>query len=167
MSDRGLSCPHLFFNLVVDWIIRHTTEDQLRGIRWTALSCLEDLDYTDDEALLSHTHSHIQEKTRRLNNFPKQVGLNISSKIEIMALITIKRRPIQIDGEELPYIDRFTYLGSIIGRDGGTELEIQSRFNMARNSLNMMNKVWRSSTYSTRTNLKLYHSCVLKALMYG
>ena len=84
-----------------------------------------------------------------------------------MALITIKRRPIQIDGEELPYIDRFTYLGSIIGRDGGTELEIQSRFNMARNSLNMMNKVWRSSTYSTRTNLKLYHRCVLKALLYG
>ena len=80
-----------------------------------------------------------------------------------MALITIKRRPIQIDGEELPYIDRFTYLGSIIGRDGGTELEIQSRFNMARNSLNMMNKVWRSSTYSTRTKLKLYHSCVLKS----
>ena len=71
MSDRGLSCPHLFFNLVVDWIIRHTTEGQLRGIRWTALSCLEDLDYTDDEAVLSHTHSHIQEKTRRLNTFAK------------------------------------------------------------------------------------------------
>ena len=88
-----------------------------------------------------------------------------------MALITIKRRPIQIDWAseieiELPYKDRFTYLGSIIGGDGGTELNIQSRFNMARNSLNMMNKVWRSSTYSTRTNLKLYHSCV-KALLYG
>ena len=49
-----------------------------------------------------------------------------------MALITIKRRPIQIDGEELPYIDRFTYLSSIIGRDGGSELEIQSRFKLKK-----------------------------------
>ena len=31
----------------------------------------------------------------------------------------------------------------------------------------MMNKVWRSSTYSTRTKLKLYHSCVLTTLLYG
>ena len=80
VSDRGVPCPHLFFNLVVDWIIRQTTEDQLRGIRWTALSCSEDLDYADDVALPSHTHLHIQEKTRRLNTFAKQVGLNISSK---------------------------------------------------------------------------------------
>ena len=76
-------------------------------------------------------------------------------------------RPIQIDNEELPYTDRFTYLDSIIIRDGGTDLNIQSRLNKARNSLNMMNKVWRSSTYSTRTKLKLYHSWLLTTLLYG
>ena len=70
--------------------------------------------------------------------------------------------PNPIDNEELPYTDRFTYLGSIISGDGRTELDIQSRFNKTRNSLNTMNKVWRSSNYSTRTKLKLYHSCVLK-----
>ena len=70
--------------------------------------------------------------------------------------------PNPIDNEELPYTDRFTYLGSIISGDGRTELDIHSRFNKTRNSLNTMNKVWRSSNYSTRTKLKLYHSCVLK-----
>jgi len=64
-----------------------------------------------------------------------------------MALNTTNTRPVQIDNEELPYTDRFTYLGSIISRDGGTDLGIQNRLNKARNSLNMMNKVWRSSTY--------------------
>ena len=67
----------------------------------------------------------------------------------------------------LTHSDRFTYLGSIISRDGGTDLDIQSRLNKARNLLNMMSKVWRSSTYSTRTKLKLYHSCVLTTLLYG
>ena len=54
-----------------------------------------------------------------------------------------------------------------ISRDGGTYLDIQSRLNKARNSLNMMNKVWHSSAYSTLTKLKLYHSCVLSTLLYG
>ena len=63
--------------------------------------------------------------------------------------------------------NRFTYLGSIISKDGGTDLAIQSGLNKARNSLNMMNKVWRCSTCSTRTKLKLYHSCVLTTPLYG
>jgi len=163
---QGCVMSTLFFNLVVDWIMRRTTENQIRGIRWTPFSYLEDLDYADDLALLSHTHKHIQEKTKRLNTFAKQVGLNIiSKKTEIMALNTTNTRPVQI--EELPYTDRFTYLGSIISRDRGTDLDIQSRLNKARNSLNMMNKVWRSSTYSIRTKLNLYHSCIFTTLLYG
>ena len=95
---QGFVMSTLLFNLVVDWIMRRTTEDQIRGIRWTPFSYLEDLDYADDLALLSHTHTHIQEMTQRLNTFAKQVGLHISSKkTEIMALNTTNTRPIQID----------------------------------------------------------------------
>ena len=103
----------------------HTTENQIRGIRWTPFSYLEDLDYAGDLALLSHTH--IKEKTQRLNTFAKQVGLHISSKkTEVMALNTTNTRSVHINNEELPYADRFTYryLGSIISRDGGTDLDI-------------------------------------------
>ena len=73
-----------------------------------------------------------------------------------MALNTINTRPVQIDHEEVPYTDIFTDLGSIIGRDKRTDLDIQSRLNKVRNSLKTMNKVWRSSIYSTRTKLKLW-----------
>ena len=126
--------------------MRRTTKDQFRSIRWKPFSYLKDLDL----------------------HLCKAVGLNVSSKkIEIMALNTINTRPVQIDHEELPYTDIFTNLGSIIGRDKRTDLDIQSRLNKVRNSLNTMNKVWRSSIYSTRTKLKLYHSCDLKTLLYG
>ena len=60
---QGCVMSTFLFNLVVDWIMHRTTEDQVRGIRWTPFSYLEDLDYADDLALLSHTHTHIQEKT--------------------------------------------------------------------------------------------------------
>ena len=165
---QGCVMSTLLFTLVVDWIMRRTTEDQIRSIRWTPFSYLEDLDYPDDLALLSHTHAHILKKTQRFNTFAKLVGLDISNKkTEIMSLNTTNTQPVQIDNEELPYTDRFTYIGSIISRDEGTDLDIQSRLDKARNSLNMMNKVWRSSTYSTLTKLKLYHGCVLTTLLYA
>ena len=124
---------------------------------------MDDLDYADDLALFSHTHSHIQEKTRRLNIFAKQVGLNISSKkTEVKALNTTKRNPVQVENGGLPYTDRFIYLGSIISSEGGADLDIQSLLNKARNSLNMTSKECRSSTNSTHTKLILYYqSCVL------
>jgi hypothetical protein len=43
--------------------MRKTTKDKSRGIRWKITSKLEDLDFADDLALLSHTHQHIQDKT--------------------------------------------------------------------------------------------------------
>ena len=55
------------FNLVIGWMMRRTPEDWPRGIRWTLLDTLGDLDFADDLALLSHTHQHMQEKTRRLS----------------------------------------------------------------------------------------------------
>jgi hypothetical protein len=48
--------------------MRKTTEDAPRLIRWNISSTLEDLDFADDLALLSHTHHHLQEKTNRLSN---------------------------------------------------------------------------------------------------
>ena len=42
---HGCVMSSLLFNLIVNWIMRRTTEDQFRGIRWTALfSYMEDLD---------------------------------------------------------------------------------------------------------------------------
>ena len=57
----------VLFNIAIDWVLRRTVEDQRAGIRWTSFSTFEDLDFTDDVALLSHTRQHIQEKTDRLS----------------------------------------------------------------------------------------------------
>ncbi|KAK7115562.1 hypothetical protein V1264_001403 [Littorina saxatilis] len=62
--------------------MRRTTEDQPRGIRWTLFTTLEDLDFADDLALLSHSHQHMQD-----NTFAQQIGLKIShKKTEVMTL---------------------------------------------------------------------------------
>ena len=63
----------------------HTTEDRPRGIRWTLFSTLKDMDFVDDLALLSHTLSHIQEKTSLLSKYAHQVGLRAAMTINTSA----------------------------------------------------------------------------------
>lgn len=81
---------------------------------------LEDLDFADDLALLSHTHGHMQEKTSRLSFFAQQVGLRISpTKTEVMTLNVTNPSPITVDGVNLPMREEFTYLSSVVRQDGG------------------------------------------------
>ena len=58
---QGCVMSAVLFNIAIDWVMRQATEDQKRGIR-PSFSTLEDLDFADDLALLSHTHQHMQEK---------------------------------------------------------------------------------------------------------
>ena len=46
----------LFFSLVIDWIMKMTTKQRRNGIQWTLWSQLDDLDFADDLAFLSHNH---------------------------------------------------------------------------------------------------------------
>ncbi|VDO58007.1 unnamed protein product [Schistosoma margrebowiei] len=57
-----LLSPFLFL-LVVDWIMKTSTSKGKHGIQWTAQNQLDDLDFIDDLALLSHTHEQMQTKT--------------------------------------------------------------------------------------------------------
>ena len=59
----------LLFNLDIDWVMLHSTEDQPRGIWCTLFFTLEDVDFACDKALLSHTHCHKQEKTSTLSTY--------------------------------------------------------------------------------------------------
>ena len=162
---QGCPMSALLFNLAIDWVMRQTASDQIRGMRWTLLSTLEDLDFADDLALLSHTHQHMQEKTTRLSMFAQQVGLKISQiKTEVMMLNVSNPSPVKVYGEDLQTNEEFTYLGR---HDDGASSDIRNRLNKARNAFRILNDVWKSSQYSTETKLRLYSSCVLSTLLYG
>ena len=56
-----LLSPFLFL-LAIDWIMRRTTSNKRNGIQWTLWSQLEDLDFADDLALLSHNTSRCRKR---------------------------------------------------------------------------------------------------------
>ena len=61
---QGCFLSPFLFLLAIDWIMKKTTTNRRNGIQWTPWSQLEYLDFSDDLALLSHSHQQMQEKNR-------------------------------------------------------------------------------------------------------
>ena len=137
-----LLSPFLFL-LAIDWIMRRTTDGQKNGIQWTMWTQLDDLDFADDLALLSHTHRQMQDKTLRLEDLSAQVGLKIHrNKTKVLRTGTSQSQPVMLGGEELEEVDSFTYLGSIISKQGGTEEDIGARIGKARAVFLTLKNIW-------------------------
>ena len=47
---QGSIMSPILFLVVIDWMERQVTSDKRRGIQWTILSHLEDIDFADDLA---------------------------------------------------------------------------------------------------------------------
>lgn len=165
---QGCVMSGLLFIMAIDWITSKATEDARRGIRWTLLDQLDDLDYADDIALLSHIERHIQQKFDRLTQYGEQIGLNVNSKKTKLMVVNVSRQVnVTIKGEPVERVRTFPYLGSLMSEDGGAEEDIRSRLGKARRAFAQLNPVWRSKPYGRETKLNIYNTCVLSVLLYG
>ena len=111
--------------LAIDWVMKKTTAGNRNGIQWTLLEQLDDLDFADDLALLSSSHQQMQEKTSKLAVISAQVRLNIhKGKTKILKVSTTREDPIILQGSNLEEVQAFSYLGSIIDKNGGTDSDV-------------------------------------------
>nr|KAG5711935.1 hypothetical protein BaRGS_026376 [Batillaria attramentaria] len=119
-----LLSPFLFF-LVIDWIMKTTTAGRENGIQWTLWTQLDDLDFADDLALLSHSHSQMQDKTTCLEATSAGTGLKINrKKTELMKFNTTANTPVTVGGEPIREVESFVYLGSVVDGQGGTDRNV-------------------------------------------
>ena len=162
-----LLSPFLFI-LAIDWLMEETTKGRRNGIQWTLWTQLEDLDFADDLALLSHKHEQMQDKTSTLNDLSQSVGLKIHpGKSKIMKSRPVDQEQVKIGEQILEEVESFCYLGSIIDRNGGTEADVKSRIGKAQAAFTALGKIWRTRDISQKTKLKLFNSNVKSVLMYG
>jgi len=66
------------FLLVIDWIMRTTTEGKKNGIQWTPWTQLGDLGFADDLALLCHNHDQMPGTATGLTATSERTGLKIN-----------------------------------------------------------------------------------------
>nr|KAG5710144.1 hypothetical protein BaRGS_006663 [Batillaria attramentaria] len=162
-----LLSPFLFL-LVIDWIMKTTTAGRKDGIQWTLWTQLDDLDFADDLALLSHSHSQMQDKTTRLEATSAGTGLKINrKKTELMKINTTANTPVTVGGEPIREVESFVYLGSVVDGQGGTDRDVTARIGKARAAMVMLKNVWASKVVSIRTKLRIFNSNVKSVLLYG
>ena len=162
-----LLSPFLFL-LAIDWIMRKTTDGERNGIQWTLWTQLEDLDFADDLALLSHSHRQMQDKTSRLATISSQVGLDIHpQKTQVLKVNTTNSESVKLEGKDLEEVKSFIYLGSVIDQQGGSDTDVKTRIGKARAAFITLKNVWTSCQVTTRTKIRLFNSNVKSVLMYG
>ena len=106
--------------------MKTTTTGRKNGIQWTLWTQLDDLDFADDLALLSHNHSQMQDKTTHLETVSAGTGLKISrKKTELMKINSTANTPVTVGGELIREVDSFFYLA--INRQGDTDRDVTAR----------------------------------------
>nr|KAG5690574.1 hypothetical protein BaRGS_009236 [Batillaria attramentaria] len=165
---QGCILSPTIFLMVVDWVMRQATDGRRTGIQWTFSKQLEDLDFADDIALLSHKQQDAQEKLNRVAEEAEKTGLKINiSKTEVMRVNHKQHDPIQLHQEDIKEVDKFVYLGSVVSKDGGTDEDIKSRTNKARHAFRTLRPIWRSTALSLRNKIRIFNSNVKSVLLYG
>ena len=160
-----LLSPFLFL-LAIDWAMRETTEGGRNGIQWTMWEQLDDLDFADDIALLSHTQTQMKENTEKLSQTAIKLGLiPNTAKTKVIKIHAKTNNPIIMNSTALEEVEAFTYLGSVVDTTGGTDADIKARINQARVVFNMLRKIWSSKNISINTKMRIFNSSVKQVML--
>ena len=129
---------------------------------------VDDIDFPDDLALLSHSHSQMRDKTTHLETVSAGTGLKINrKKTELMKITSTANTLVTARGEPIREMDSFFYLGSAIDQQAGTDRDVTARMDKARTAFVMLKNIWASKNISRRTKLRIFSSNVKLVLQYG
>ncbi|VDO99894.1 unnamed protein product [Schistosoma mattheei] len=129
--------------------MKTSTSEGKHGIQWTVQNQLDDLGFTDDLALLFHTQEQMQKKIANVAAVSASVGLNMyKGKSKILTYKTENTNPITLDGETMEDVESFTYMGSIIDEQGGSDADIKARFGKALPAFLQLKNIWNSKRLS-------------------
>jgi len=110
----------------------------------------------------------MEEKTAILEQQGRKVRIRRKhAKTKTMKLNNINAAKINMRGVELEDVDQFTYLGSIVSKEGGTDQDIRPRIVKATAVFKTLRPIWTASAFSTKPKIKIFKSNVKSVLLHA
>ena len=109
------------FPLAIDWVLKTSTAQRGNGNQWTTRTHFDDLNFANGLALSSQSQKRMQEKTSTVADNSFRLGLKIhrgKSKV-LKNKAAVSTMPVTLEGGGLEGVTNFTYLGSIVNKQGG------------------------------------------------
>ena len=129
--------------------------------------------FADDCALNATSEEDMQASMDLFSKACKNFGLTISiAKTEVLHQpapgSTYTAPSIKCDGQTLPAVDKFTYLGSTLSRSSNLDDEVTTRLSKASSAFGRLrDQAWDRRGISTKTKINVYKAVVLPSLLYG
>lgn len=130
---------------------------------------LEDLDFANEIALLSHRHRDMQGKQTILQIQQRRLNLNINNaKTKVMKINAQSEEHITLGGTDIETVSDSVYRGSKITTAGDSMADVLARIFKATGAYaELLRNIWRSAKISINTKMRIFKSKVLWALLYG
>ena len=134
---------------------------------------INELLFADDCALNANSETSMQESVDKFANACDNFGLTISTKKTEVLHQPAPGKPyhepsIQVNGERLKAVDKFTYLGSTLSRNVTIDDEVQCRLAKASSAFGRLSQqVWNRRGIRLETKIKVYRAVVMTTLLYG
>jgi len=126
------------------------------------------MDFSDNLCLLSESPGDMQTKLEDLTNKAEKAGHIISvKKTKALRINTSKTDPFTLRDESIEDVDSFTYLGSVVAKDGEAVQNVSHQIQKANGAFVQLYPVWKNNRISIRTKLRIFHSNVKSVLLYG
>ncbi|VDP44544.1 unnamed protein product [Schistosoma margrebowiei] len=91
----------------------------------------------------------MQIKTASVAAVSASVGLSIhKGKTKVLKFKAENSNPVTLDGETLEDVESFTYLGSIIDEQGGSDADVEIRIGKAKVEFLQLKNIWNSKHLS-------------------
>ena len=126
-----LFSPVLFLIVLRDVLLEALKLHQASGIRWTMTSFLQHLDSADDICLFAHKVAELSAMVKSL-------------EVVTLSLTRNANGLVQVGGEQIDAVDKFTHLGSEIDVNGGTDLDIESPIKKSISAFGILSPVGRN-----------------------
>ena len=164
---QGCILSPLLFNACGEAIMRQVKETvEERSGSIVGGRSIWNIRYADDTTLIACSKAELEKQATELESCSHTFGLHINAaKTHVM--VHGSKEPVLLNGKQIDKVERFKYLGSMVGIDGDSTPEIRTRLAVARDTTSQLTGLWKAKEISLKLKKQLAKSLVWSVALYG